>query len=60
MQITEKHFLNKEINLTDLLKSAYRLMFTAKTMTDLFEQEKKSLRNMFTPLLADTKLFNWL
>ena len=41
MKITQKHFLNKETNLTDLLKSAYRLMFTAKTMTDLFEQEKK-------------------
>ncbi len=41
MQITEKHFLNKETSLTDLLKSAYRLMFTAKTMSDLFEQEKK-------------------
>ncbi|KFC24516.1 tungsten formylmethanofuran dehydrogenase [Chryseobacterium sp. FH1] len=27
--------------MTDLLKSAYRLMFTAKMMTDLFEQEKK-------------------
>lgn len=41
MEITQKHFLNKETSLTDLLKSAYRLMFTAKTMTDLFEQEKK-------------------
>jgi len=41
MQITQKHFLNKEISLTDLLKSAYRLMFTAKTLTDLYEQEKK-------------------
>lgn len=39
--MTKRHFLNKEISLTDLLKSAYRLMFTAKTMTDLFEQEKK-------------------
>ena len=41
MEITQKHFLNKETSLTDLLKSAYRLMFTAKTMTGLFEQEKK-------------------
>ncbi|MCD9856608.1 tungsten formylmethanofuran dehydrogenase [Epilithonimonas sp. JDS] len=41
MEMTKRHFLNKEISLTDLLKSAYRLMFTAKTMTDLFEQEKK-------------------
>lgn len=41
MQITKKYFLNKELSLTDLLKSAYRLMFTAKTMTDLFEYEKK-------------------
>ncbi len=41
MEIIQKHFLNKETSLTDLLKSAYRLMFTAKTMTDLFEQEKK-------------------
>ena len=41
MQITEKHFLNKETSLTDLLNSAYLLMFTAKTMSDLFEQEKK-------------------
>ncbi len=41
MEITQKHFLNKETSLTDLLKSAYRLMFTAKTMSDLFEQEKK-------------------
>ena len=39
--MTKRHFLNKEISLIDLLKSAYRLMFTAKTMTDLFEQEKK-------------------
>ncbi|WP_051878253.1 thiamine pyrophosphate-dependent enzyme [Chryseobacterium sp. FH1] len=39
--MTKRHFLNKEISLTDLLKSAYRLMFTAKMMTDLFEQEKK-------------------
>lgn len=37
----QKHFSNKEQNLTDLLKSAYRLMFTAKTMSDLYEQEKK-------------------
>ena len=41
MEMTKRHFLNKEISMTDLLKSAYRLMFTAKTMTDLFEQEKK-------------------
>ncbi|WP_409516666.1 thiamine pyrophosphate-dependent enzyme [Epilithonimonas sp.] len=41
MEMTKRHFLNKEISLTDLLKSAYRLMFTAKTMSDLFEQEKK-------------------
>ncbi len=41
MEMTKRHFLNKEISVTDLLKSAYRLMFTAKTMSDLFEQEKK-------------------
>ena len=39
--MTKRHFLNKEISQTDLLKSAYRLMFTAKTMTDFFEHEKK-------------------
>lgn len=41
MEITKSQNITLETNLEHFLKKAYRLMFTAKSMTELFEEEKR-------------------